>query len=110
MLNFWITLGPRVLIVVLPMFYAVLHHMGKRALGPAAFALSIIASVSLYFPLNVAHQWHALVRWSADTSEVDAYTRSPQFVKGATYRILRDGDGKLAMYRVLRADGRLDSE
>jgi hypothetical protein len=110
MLNFWITLGPRVLIVVLPMFYAVLHHLGKRALAPLALALSILASVSLYFPLNVAHQVHALVRWNADTSEIDAYMRTPQFVKGATYRVLRDGDGKLAMYRVLRAGGRLDSE
>ena len=29
---------------------------------------------------------------------------------GATYRVLRGGDGKLGMYHVLRAGGRLDSE
>jgi hypothetical protein len=110
MLNFWITLGPRVLIVVLPMFYAVLFHAGKRALGPLALGLSIVASVALYFPMNVAHQVHALFRWSADTSEIDAYTHSPQFEKGAMYRVLRDGDGKLAMYHVVRAGGRLDAE
>jgi hypothetical protein len=110
MLNFWITLGPRVLIVVLPMFYAVLYHAGRRALGPIALGLSIVASVSLYFPLNVAHQVHALFRWGADTSEIDTYTHSPLFEKGLTYRVLRDGDGKLAMYHVLRAGGRLDAE
>ena len=29
---------------------------------------------------------------------------------GATYRVLRGGDGKLGMYHVLLAGGRLDSE
>ena len=29
---------------------------------------------------------------------------------GATYRVLRGDDGKLGLYRVLRAGGRLDSE
>ena len=29
---------------------------------------------------------------------------------GATYRVLRGGDGKLGLYDVLRAGGRLDSE
>ena len=29
---------------------------------------------------------------------------------GATYRVLRGGDGKLGLYHVLRAGGRLDSE
>jgi hypothetical protein len=110
MLNFWTTLGPRVLIVVLPMFYAVLYHTGKRALAPVALGLSIVASVALYVPMNVAHQVRALARRGANTSEIDAYAHSAHFVKGAMYRVLRDGDGKLGMYRVLRAGGRLDSE
>jgi hypothetical protein len=37
--------------------------------------------------------------------------RSPAFVPGATYRVLRgSADAKLGLYHVLRAGGRLDSE
>ena len=37
--------------------------------------------------------------------------RSPEFVPGATYRVLRGAaDAKLGLYHVLRAGGRLDSE
>jgi hypothetical protein len=31
-------------------------------------------------------------------------------VRGATYRVLRGGDGKLGLYHVVKAGGRLDSE
>ena len=52
----------------------------------------------------------ALTR-TADTASLDAYLRSAVFRPGATYRVLRGaGDGKLGLYHVLRAGGRLDSE
>src|SRR5207344_2208983 len=45
------------------------------------------------------------------TRSLDTFLRSPQFETGATYRVLRGaGDGKLGLYHVLRAGGRLDSE
>jgi hypothetical protein len=62
------------------------------------------------FPLNVAAQFRALVHRHTDTSTLDAYLRSPSFVPGATYRVLRGNDAKLGLYHVLRAGGRLDSE
>ena len=38
------------------------------------------------------------------------YARSPSFRRGARYRVLRSGDGKVGMYQLLRAGARLDSE
>ena len=77
---------------------------------PAALAISIVCNLALEAPLNVAHQWRALARRTVDTRELDGYMRASPFVAGATYRVLRDGDGKLGMYHVLQAGGRLDSE
>ena len=55
-------------------------------------------------------QWKAFTR-TTNTASLDTFLRSPQFVPGATYRVLRGaGDTKLGMYHVLLAGGRLDSE
>jgi hypothetical protein len=108
--NFFGTLGPRVLIVVLPLFYTLLRRTGVRAFAPAALLLSLIANASFEAPLNVRFQWGALNR-TVSTASLDSFLHSNRFVPGATYRLLRGaGDGKLGMYRLLRAGGRLDSE
>jgi hypothetical protein len=108
--NFWGTLGPRVLIVVLPMFYVVLRRVGWWWLGPVALGLSVAFGISFQIPLNVSAQWRALVTYTTDTKTLDAYLRSSDFRPGATYRVLRGGDGKLGLYHVVRAGGQLDSE
>jgi hypothetical protein len=109
-LNFFITLGPRIIIVGFPVICVWLRRTGMRALAPLGIALALVAHLSFETPLNVGQQWRALVHDGADTASLDAYLRSPEFVPGATYRVLRGGDGKLGLYRVLRAGGRLDSE
>ena len=38
------------------------------------------------------------------------FLHSSSFVRGRTYRVLRDGDAKLGMYRLLQAGGHIDSE
>jgi hypothetical protein len=106
--NFWATLGPRVLIVVLPWFYALLRLTRKPVLGPIAVAVSLIGIASLDVPLNVNAQWRAVLRHQ-NVSSI-AFVHSPLFEKGATYRVLRGGDAKLGMYQVVRAGGQLDSE
>ena len=108
--NFFITLGPRIIIVGLPVICVWLRRAGIPALAPVGIALALIAHLGFEIPLNVGQQWSALVHNGADTASLDAYLRSPEFVPGATYRVLRGGDGKLGLYRVLRAGGRLDSE
>jgi hypothetical protein len=39
-----------------------------------------------------------------------SFVRSPDFAPGATYRLLRVGDGKVGMYDLVKAGARLDSE
>ncbi len=80
------------------------------ALAPLGVGLALIANLGFEIPLNVGQQWSALVHYGTDTTTLDAYIRSPTFVRGATYRVLRGGDGKLGLYLVLQAGGRLDSE
>ncbi len=108
--NFLATVGPRTFIVVLPMFYVVLRRTGRAWLAPLSLVVPLALLVTLSFPLNVWVQWRVLARDGADTASLDAYLRSPSFVRGATYRVLRGGDGKLGLYHVVRAGGRLDSE
>jgi hypothetical protein len=108
--DFFGTLGPRVLIVALPVFCVVLQRAGIPALAPVGLVVALVAGLSFEVPLNVGQQWHALVRNGVDTTALDAYLRSPDFVPGATYRVLHSGDGKLGLYKILRAGGRLDSE
>ena len=38
------------------------------------------------------------------------FVTSSAFRPGLTYRVLRTSDGKVGMYQVIRAGGRLDSE
>jgi hypothetical protein len=108
--NFFGTLGPRVLVVALPIFCVVLQRTGIPALAPVGLVVALVAGLSFEVPLNVGQQWHALVRKGADTTSLDGFLRSPAFTPGVTYRVLRAGDGKLGLYHVLRAGGRLDSE
>ena len=94
-----------------PIVCVLLQRTGIRALAPVGVALALDRAASRFeIPLNVGQQWSALVHNGADTATLDAYLRSPAFVPGATYRVLRGGDGKLGLYHVLRAGGRLDSE
>jgi hypothetical protein len=110
LVNFWATIGPRVIVVGLPLIFVLLRRTGIRAFAPLAFVVALGFNVAFHEPLNVAFQWHALTR-IAHTASLDAFLDSKQFVPGATYRVLRGpGDGKLGLYNVVRAGGRLDSE
>jgi len=110
LVNFVGTLGPRVLIVAFPLIFVLVRRTGIRALAPLALVISLGANGALQEPLNVTFQWHALSR-HVSTASLDNYLHSNAFVPGATYRVLRGaGDGKLGLYHVVLAGGRLDSE
>jgi hypothetical protein len=108
--NFFSTVGTRILIVVVPIFFVLLQRLGWKWLAPAALIVPIGFNVGFQIPLNVTAQWRALVHNGADTASLDAYLHSPDFVPGETYRVLRGADGKLGLYHVVRARGRLDFE
>ncbi len=108
--NFGSTVGPRMLIVALPIVFVLTRKTRIRALAPIALLVSLGINVAFQGPLNVEFQWDALSR-KVNTASLDSYLRSPEFEPGATYRVLRGaGDGKLGLYHVVRAGGRLDSE
>jgi glycosyltransferase involved in cell wall biosynthesis len=110
LVNFGSTLAPRLLIVLLPIVFVWARNLRIRALAPIALIVSLGINVAFQYPLNVDFQWDALSR-EVSTASLDHYLSSPQFVPGATYRVLRGaGDGKLGLYHVVRAGGRLDSE
>ena len=108
--NFASTLAPRLLIVLLPIVFVWARSLRVRALAPIALVVALGINVAFQYPLNVDFQWDALNR-TVSTASLDHYLSSPEFRPGATYRVLRGaGDGKLGLYHVVRAGGRLDSE
>lgn len=110
LVNFIGTLGPRVLLVAMPVIFALARRTGFRVLGPLALVIALGVNGAFEYPLNVGWQWRGFTR-VADTTSLDTFLRSPAFVPGATYRVLRGAaDAKLGLYHVLRAGGRLDSE
>jgi hypothetical protein len=110
LVNFFGTLGPRILVVAFPLLLIRARRTGIRALAPLALIVALAVNVAFEEPLNVEWQWRGMVR-HASTATLDDFLHSKQFVPGATYRVLRGaGDSKLGLYHVLRAGGRLDSE
>jgi hypothetical protein len=110
LVNFIGTLGPRCLIVAMPVIFALARHTRIRVFAPLALIIALSVNVSFEHTLNVEWQWRGLTR-TATTVSLDNFLDSKEFVPGATYRVLRSGaDAKLGLYHVLRQGGRLDSE
>ena len=112
LVNFVGTLAPRLLVIALPFLFLWLRSMRIRALAPLTVVVMLATNVALQEPLNVGFQWRAVTRsHDVSTASLDNFLRSAEFEPGATYRVLRGaGDGKLGLYHVLLAGGRLDSE
>ena len=83
---------------------------GSRRSGwLAGCAGALIALNLLLVPLrHNAFAWGLFFR--EPDGQVAAFARSTDFEPGATYRILRAGDGKVGMYQLVRAGAQLDSE
>jgi MFS family permease len=118
--NFAATLAVRLFVVAAPLVLAALkhtdggwlpHRLVRRGMEPyalGAVAVAIILNVAFLRPFELTWAWAGLAR-HPDPTLAD-YARSADFVPGATYRVLRAGDGKVGMYQLLKAGGRLDSE
>ena len=103
------TVGPRSLVVVLPLALVVVMRRWTAAwVAPAAFVAVIAMNAAMWGPLGMTTAWHGMER-EPDT-RMQAFLHSSDFRPGATYRILRVGDERVGLYQLLRAGGRSDAE
>jgi len=121
--NFFATLAVRMCVVGVPVMLAVLQRHGfswapvkltrlRRIrvdrLSAGLVGAAIVMNVGFLGPFELAYAWGGLSR--KPNMELAHYAKSAEFRRGATYRVLRAGDGKVGMYQIVRAGGRLDSE
>jgi len=76
-------------------------------LPSASFAALLGLNILLIGPLDVPYAWGALQRHP--NTELLTFIKSPTFVRGATYRILRN-DFRIGDYQLEQNGARLDSE
>jgi hypothetical protein len=118
--NFAATLAVRLFVVAAPLVLAAIQHTGhhwlprrliRRGVEPyalGAVAIAIFLNLLFLRPFELTWAWAGLARHPDQT--LSEYAQSSQFTPGLTYRVLRAGDGKVGMYQLLKAGGRLDSE
>lgn len=107
--NFAGTVGPRAVIVALPVLLVVLQRRGVPGWVPIAlFELALILNAAIVPVLHTHGAWRSFGR-ETDTMLVPYFT-SEAFQPDATYRLLRAYDGKVDLYQLIRHGGRLDAE
>jgi len=107
--NFFGTVSLRAFVVLFPfVLVRARPWLDDRWLALSVVAVLAALNVGLVPLRNSSYAWFALGR-TADEGLV-SFLESPRFAPGATYRLLRVGDGKVGMYQVLQHGGRLDSE
>ena len=102
------TVSVRAAVLAPPLVAVLLLRDRRRWLPPVLAAVALVMNVVVFAPLDARFSWGALRR-QPDQS-MAAFTATPQFRPGATYRVLRSSDGKVGMYELIRRGGRLDSE
>jgi hypothetical protein len=98
----------RLSLFVPPILAMVLERRAARWWPVALTAVALAANVALLAPLDANYSWSSLGREPDQT--MARFSASSQFRPGLTYRLLRTSDGKVGMYQLIRAGGRLDSE
>lgn len=101
------TVTVRALLFAVPFGLLLAQRVRAVWVAPALF-LALLAPNGFVDTLNIHYGLRALVR--PPNTDMLAFIRSPDFVPGATYRVLRAYDGKLGMYELIQRGARLDSE
>lgn len=108
--NFFGTVGARCPVIAIPMvLVAMQRHLMWRATASIALGLVLLVNAIVQRPLRVDYAWGSLTRSYRPVS-MERFLASPEFRPGLTYRVLRNGDAKLGLYRLLQEGGRIDSE
>lgn len=104
------TVTVRAVLFAVPFLLVLARRLSAASAAWAAPALFVVLLVPNLFAgtLNTQTGWRAL-RQGPDTGML-AFVQSPDFVPGATYRVLRAYDGKVGMYQLIQYGARLDSE
>ncbi|MEP6598469.1 MAG: hypothetical protein ABJB98_03360 [Actinomycetota bacterium] len=102
------TVSIRIFILAGPIVALLLVRHRQRWIAPALAALGLTLNVALLAPLDAGYAWGALAR--PQDKAMARYVSTPEFAPGATYRVLRSGDGKISLYQLIRGGARLDSE
>lgn len=106
--TFFGTVILRAVVVAAPFIGIVAQRTPLNRIQPLLFGGLIALTIGL---VPVRHNGYALGALTRKPDEsLLAYVRSPDFRAGATYRLLRVGDGKVGMYDLVRNGARLDSE
>jgi hypothetical protein len=103
------TVGVRILLFVVPAVLVWIGASARRVRWAPVLALLILLS-NLYYFSSRDNRFGYRGLWKEPNTKTLEFVRSAEFVPGATYRVLRTGDGKISMYQVLTHGGRLDSE
>jgi hypothetical protein len=98
----------RLFLFVPPILAMTLGRRGARWWPIALAGIALVANVALLAPLDAGYSWSSLRR--EPDQAMARFSASSQFRPGLTYRLLRTSDGKVGMYQLIRAGGRLDSE
>lgn len=106
--NFFGTLSLRAEVMYAPFVVVLVRHWFGRAGMLAAIPVLVALNVIIVPIRHNEYGWGAFVR-TPDTT-LAPFLHSKTFEPGATYRLLQVGDGKMGMYRLIQAGGRLDSE
>ncbi len=106
--TFFGTVILRALVVGAPFIGIAMMRTPLVRIQPLMFAGLIALTVAL---IPVRHNEYAVRALTRTPDQaLTPFVRSSNFVPGATYRILRVGDGKVGMYDLVKAGGLLDSE
>jgi hypothetical protein len=98
----------RLCLFVPPILAMTLGRRGAHWWPIALAGIALVANVALLAPLDAGYSWSSLRR--EPDQAMARFSASSQFRPGLTYRLLRTSDGKVGMYQLIRAGGRLDSE
>jgi len=106
--NFVDTVGPRLLVVAIPIALVLFRRVARPWMAPVLFAVSLAGSAGLAAQVETRAAWGDLS--TSPERSIDPFIASAAFRPGLEYRVLTTTDRRMGMYLMIQAGARLDSE